>query len=371
MSIRCPWCGSPVTVRGSRWECGWCGDCGDLSSLPGARRAAAGRSSGERAAQIDRALIPLEQGTFAILEGLRTYCGGEEGAREPLWKLTAYGISRGLRSAGGLEPDRLGLLRAFFAKYPVLDTEKLLAAAQGGTEVFAPEFALSMERLGSFWQALLPQIPADGSVPVLPDWLCRILEGLCEVEEFFCAGDGAPSSEVYEEVLAHHWKEYFHVYFSPEETVRCWDLARNENALCELLLHRFPHVFSPQEQQLIQDGLTDALLEAVRRRDPALALRLWRTLLDAAQEHLKEPEAAEVLLDESVEPYMWDDDFLRAVLEQLGADERFARQLFLHSAYTGPVQEVLLDACVRWGNTGLRDHLESLLRQNPQARGSG
>lgn len=266
---------------------------------------------------------------------------------------------------------RLELLRAFFAKYPVLDAEKLLAAAQGGTEVFDPEFVLSMERLGSFWQALLPQIPADGSDPVWPDWLCRILEGLCAVEGCFCAGDGAPSPEVYEAVLVHHWKAYFHDYFSPEETVRCWDLARNENALCELLLQRFPHVFSPQEQQLIQDGLTDALLEAVRRRDPALALRLWRTLLDAAQEHLKEPEAAEVLLDESVEPYMWDDDFLRTVLEQLGADERFARQLFLHSAYTGHVQEVLLDACARWGNAGLRDHLESLLRQNPQARGFG
>ena len=30
---RCPHCGSPVRVRGSRWECGWCGDHGDVSSL--------------------------------------------------------------------------------------------------------------------------------------------------------------------------------------------------------------------------------------------------------------------------------------------------------------------------------------------------
>ena len=219
MSFCCPWCGSPVTVRGDSWECGWCGDCGDLSSLPDARRAATDLKRKERAEQINRALVPLEQGAFSILEGMRIYCGGEEGAHDPLWKLTAYGVSRGLRSAGGLEPDRLELLRAFFAKYPVLDAEKLLAIAQAGTEVFAPEFALSKEQLGSFWQALLPQIPADGSDPVWPDWLCRILEGLCEVEGFFCAGDSAPSSEVYEEVLAHHWKEYFHVYFSPEETV--------------------------------------------------------------------------------------------------------------------------------------------------------
>ena len=299
---------------------------------------------------------------------MRVYCGGEEGAREPLWKLTAYGISRGLRSAVRPDPERQELLRAFFAKYPILDAEKLLATAQAGTEVFAPEFALSKEQLGTFWQALLPQIPAGGSDPVWPDWLCRILEGLCAVEGCFCAGDGAPSPEVYEAVLAHHWKEYFHVYFSPEETVRCWDLARNENALCELLLQRFPHVFSPREQQLIQEGLTDELLETVRRRDPLLALRLWRTLLDAAQAHLDNPEAAEVLLDESVEPYMWDDNFLRAVLEQLEADPNFACQLFLWSAWIGPVQEVLLDTCIRWGEARLWEQLEALLRQNPHTQ---
>ena len=32
-TIRCPHCGSPVMVRGSRWECGYCGDFGSISSL--------------------------------------------------------------------------------------------------------------------------------------------------------------------------------------------------------------------------------------------------------------------------------------------------------------------------------------------------
>ena len=32
-TIRCPYCGSPVMIRGSRWECGWCGDFGSISSL--------------------------------------------------------------------------------------------------------------------------------------------------------------------------------------------------------------------------------------------------------------------------------------------------------------------------------------------------
>lgn len=38
-TIRCPHCGSPVMVRGSRWECGWCGDFGSTSSLFPSERA--------------------------------------------------------------------------------------------------------------------------------------------------------------------------------------------------------------------------------------------------------------------------------------------------------------------------------------------
>ena len=38
-TIRCPHCGSPVMVRGSRWECGWCGDFGSTSSLLPSERA--------------------------------------------------------------------------------------------------------------------------------------------------------------------------------------------------------------------------------------------------------------------------------------------------------------------------------------------
>lgn len=39
MAICCPHCGSPVMIRGSRWECGWCGDFGALSSLHPSERA--------------------------------------------------------------------------------------------------------------------------------------------------------------------------------------------------------------------------------------------------------------------------------------------------------------------------------------------
>ena len=39
MTIRCPHCGSPVMIRGSRWECGYCGDFGSISSLQPSEKA--------------------------------------------------------------------------------------------------------------------------------------------------------------------------------------------------------------------------------------------------------------------------------------------------------------------------------------------
>lgn len=43
-TIRCPSCGSPVMLRGKRWECGWCGDFGDLSSLSSSEKAKLARA---------------------------------------------------------------------------------------------------------------------------------------------------------------------------------------------------------------------------------------------------------------------------------------------------------------------------------------
>ena len=45
MAIRCPHCGSPVMIRGRRWECGWCGDSGGIGSLPPSERAKLAQSA--------------------------------------------------------------------------------------------------------------------------------------------------------------------------------------------------------------------------------------------------------------------------------------------------------------------------------------
>ena len=65
MKIRCPNCGSPVIVKGNRWECGWCGNFGGIGSLHPSEQAKLLRPpAGEN-------LEALERGVFAILEGMR------------------------------------------------------------------------------------------------------------------------------------------------------------------------------------------------------------------------------------------------------------------------------------------------------------
>lgn len=57
VTIRCPNCGSPVMVRGNRWECGYCGDFGALSSLHPSEK--------EKLLEIDTPFIQL---TFTVTD---------------------------------------------------------------------------------------------------------------------------------------------------------------------------------------------------------------------------------------------------------------------------------------------------------------
>lgn len=50
--IRCPHCGSPVRIRGQRWECTWCGDFGSLASLSPAQKTKLLRAAGTEPAAL-------------------------------------------------------------------------------------------------------------------------------------------------------------------------------------------------------------------------------------------------------------------------------------------------------------------------------
>lgn len=87
-------------------------------------------------------------------------------------------------------------------------------------------------------------------------------------------------------------------------------------------------------------------------------------LLDAAEHHLQEPEVAEQLLGNDLYELCQNQTVQPKLLTQLKEDEHLVRQLF-QSAYVGDLQENLLDACDWFGELALKEHLYSLLLQNP------
>ena len=73
------------------------------------------------------------------------------------------------------------------------------------------------------------------------------------------------------------------------------------------------------------------LLRETGEEDPALALKMFRVLLDTAQEKLMEPEVAEHLIGYDLLElcqYFKNEQMERQILKELEEDETFARQLF-------------------------------------------
>ena len=70
MAIHCPWCGSPVTICGDSWECGWCGDFGGIGSLGSSERK---KLRDARNEELNDKLYDLEWGTVSILNGMEEF----------------------------------------------------------------------------------------------------------------------------------------------------------------------------------------------------------------------------------------------------------------------------------------------------------
>ena len=149
-----------------------------------------------------------------------------------------------------------------------------------------------------------------------------------------------------------------------EDMVRRWDFDETEWACRDLLLAAFPDAvrrWSPEEQQ---DMLTMDVLLGVSEYDPHTAIRMMQLLLDTAEEQLTKKGVAEQLFSWDLHDLLIKDDMQPLLLEELKWDDHFASQLF-QSAYVGDPQESLLEACDRFGESELKEHLQTLLSENP------
>ena len=232
MAFRCPHCGSPVMIRGSRWECGYCGDFGSISSLQPSEKA-----------KLLRVAAPSVQVT-----------------------ITVTGLSD--------EPS-------------------------ASDEENSPR---------SFSLAQL------------------------------------------------------------EDMVRRWDFSENEWACRDLLITAFPEAVCFWTMEELSEMETMDLLGKVGEWKPEVGIQMMRFLLDTAERHLQEPEAAEQLLENDLYELCRNQTVQSKLLAYLKEDTRLVQQLF-QSAYAGDLQVDILDACDWFGESTLKEHLYSLLSQNPSFKG--
>ena len=150
----------------------------------------------------------------------------------------------------------------------------------------------------------------------------------------------------------------------PEDMVRRWDFDENEWACRDLLIAAFPQAASRWSEEELAEMHTMDLLVETGRRDPQTALEMAKLLLNTAEEHLQNEEAANQLLGWDLYDLLSSDDMLPLLVEELKWDDRLARQLF-QSAYVDRPQEAILNACGRLGEKELQRKLLELLGCNP------
>ena len=149
-----------------------------------------------------------------------------------------------------------------------------------------------------------------------------------------------------------------------EDMVRRWDFSENEWACRDLLVAAFPEeVRRWPPEELSKMGVMDLLAET-GEHDPETAIQMMKLLLDTAEGHLQDPEAAYFLLGNELYDFCRSECIHPRLLDHLKTDDRLARQLF-QSAYVGSPQEDILLSCSQMGEKDLRQKLLDLLSCNP------
>ena len=149
-----------------------------------------------------------------------------------------------------------------------------------------------------------------------------------------------------------------------EDMVRRWDFSENEWACRDLLIFAFPEaVRCWSAEELSEMDAMDLLVET-GEHDAETAIQMMKLLLDTAESHLQDPEAAYFLLGNELYDLCLSGYIRPRLLECLKTDDRLARQL-IQSAYVGSPQEDILLSCSQLGERELRQKLLDLLACNP------
>ena len=370
--MRCPWCGSPVMIRGSSWECGWCGDSGMLKRTPV-----------QQPAQITLTLsfvyhVDLPETWNDLKKALGQLAPKNTVLSQLLGKALLHNISTGIQNAGALPDEKKAAeLRTFLTTTTDLNlgenAEEIMRDAKRGV-LFREEAALSETDCGTFWTELLSTRPVEDYYNrVDPDGLFKLFSELSSAYAYFGGkkdeemGEAQDYRNTLEEAYHTHWQNKVLLHPDVERAKRL--LAQGkfpdyEDICREILLVEYPEEVPHETAEDFDELSWERVLDDVFADDPEKGMEMWRRLLDIAEPSLKtNAETAEELLPD----WDWlDSPSHNQALLLLTAldDERFASQLF-ESASIGRLQYDVLNACRDCGQEKQGQHCLELALKNP------
>ena len=373
--MNCPWCGSPVEIRGSSWECGWCGDFGSLQRTPAKKS--------QNTAQITLTLsfvyhVDLPETWTRLKKALGQLAPKNILLSQLLGKVLLHNISTGIQHAGALPDEKKAEeLRTFLTTTTDLNlgesAEEVMRDAKRGV-LFCEEAALSETDCGTFWTELLSTRPVEDYYNnVEPDGLFELFSELSSAYAYFGRkkdeemGEAQDYRNTLEEAYHTHWQNKVLLHPDAERAERL--LAQGEfpdyEDICrEILLVEYPEEVPHETAEDFDELSWERVLDDVFTRDSEKGMEMWCRLLDIAEPSLKtNAQTAEKLLPD------WDwlesptDDQALPLLVALD-DERFVSQLF-ESAYLDRLQFNVLEICRDYGEETLARHCMDLTLKNP------
>ena len=373
--MRCPWCGSPVMIRGASWECGWCGDFGSLQRTPAKKS--------PNTAQITLTLsfvyhVDLPETWTRLKKALGQLASKNTLLSQLLGKVLLHNISTGIQNAGALPDEKKAEeLRTFLHNTLDLNlgesADEIMRDAKRGV-LFREEAALSETNCGTFWTELLSTRPVEDYYNhVDPDGLFELFSELSSAYAYFGGkkdeemGEAQDYQNALEEAYHTHWQNKVLLHPDIERAKRL--LAQGkfpdyEDICREILLVEYPEEVPHETAEDFNELSWERVLDDVFADDPEKGMEMWRRLLDIAEPSLKTnaKTAEKLLLD-------WDwlesptDDQALPLLVALD-DERFVSQLF-ESAYLDRLQFNVLEICRDCGEETLARHCMDLALKNP------
>lgn len=368
--MRCPWCESPVMIRGSQWECGWCGDSESLKRTP------------LQQPEITLTLsfvyhVDLPETWSDLKKALGQLAPKNTLLSQLLGKALLHNISTGIQNAGALPDEKKAeKLRTFLTTTTDLNlgenAEEIMRDAKRGV-LFREEAALSETDCGTFWTELLSTRQVEDYYNhVDPDGLFKLFSELSSTYAYFGGkkdeemGEAQDYQNALEEAYHAHWQDKVLLHPDVERAKRLLtqgEFPDYEDICREILLVEYPEEVPHETAEDFDELSWKSILDDVFASNTAKGIQMWRNLLDIAAPSLKtDAKTAEKLLPD----WDWLDspshDQVLLLLTALD-DERFVSQIFV-SASIGRLQLDVLNACRDCGQEKKGQHCLELALKN-------